>query len=156
MQWCDVSTARRGQSAYMRRPRPDCNTCKCFSWKNILLLVNLAFLAGVPILSSSSSSLSSSLSFPFSLFCRPLTMLLWWNGSRLKIRFLFMAALRFEPASPDEDAFPWNRLLAEGRNISCCCETKLWSFLFSARTSPSSSVLFLCSSALLSLFSCRT
>lgn len=124
-------------------------------WRKLLPFVNLVFLLWFPVWSS--SSLSSSLP----LFSRLLMMLLWWKGSRLKIRLRFIDVLRFEPPSPGMDvaveAFPWNRPLAVDRNFICCCgcERKLFSSFFFSSCGPTSSFFF-CSSTESSSFSWRT
>lgn len=122
----------------------------------LLPVVNLVFLLWFPILPSFSLSSSPSSSLP--LFKRLLMMLLWWKGSRLKIRLRLIVMLRVEPLSPGMEAFPWNRPLAVGRNCCFCgCERKpLSSFFFSSCRPPSSSSFFFSSTTDSSSFSRRT
>lgn len=101
-----------------------------------LPFVNLAFLLRFSV--PSSTSISSSLSSSLPLFSRLFMMLLWWKGSRLKIRRRLISIFRFEPVRPGLDirveVFPWNRPLDGGKNLCCCsvCEPKqVFSVFFS-------------------------
>lgn len=93
------SPGRRGLLS--RRPFSSMQTFSFFTSSSVESLVNLVFLLEFPVRSSSS----------LPLFSRLLMMLLWWNGSRLKIRLRFIATmLGVEPPSPGAEvgveAFP--------------------------------------------------